>query len=540
MDTVPNIDTQHWTLPNVLREQAQKRPDKTAVHFIGEPGFSLTYQALYTRARVCAAGLFRLGVMPDDVVGVMLPNSPAFCESWCGIALSDGVMAAINTELRGDFLVHALNLSRAGTLICHQQYASRLCAILPKLEYLQTLIVVDSEPRAWAETGADVVDYAQLFDHADQRDAALKKGQDLTALIYTSGTSGPSKAVMMPHAHCYLFAKGTLDNLRFKERSSYYICMPLFHANGLLMQLYACLLAGATAFVRERFSASNWMADIHRYGVTHTNLLGVMSEFLEKQPPSTRDQQHQLEVIAAAPASPDLIRRFQRRFAVQVIELYGMSEVNIPLFTPLDAPRPGSCGKVYADYFDVRIASQETDTPVATGDVGEIQVRPKVAGGMMSGYFNMPEATVQAWRNLWFHTGDAGRMDADGYVYFVDRLKDCLRRRGENISSFEVEQIVLQVDAVSECAVLGVCPGSTDAEQEILAVLVCDDHFSLDNLAQHCFDQLPHFALPRFVRVIDAREMPRTATNKIQKTHLKSLGMRPEDHDLETHYAALK
>ena len=309
--------------------------------------------------------------------------------------------------------------------------------------------------------------------------------------------------------------------------------MPLFHCNGLFMQLYACLINGATAVVRQKFSASSWLQDIRDYKVTHTNLLGVMTEFLDRRKPSVNDRDHQLRVIAAAPAAPVFIERFEQRFGVKMVELYGMSEVNIPLFTPLAEPRPGSCGKAYDQYFEVRVADSKTDLENPPGVVGEIQVRPKISGGFMSGYYRMPEKTIEAWSNFWFHTGDAGRMDEDGYFYFVDRLKDCIRRRGENISSYEVETVLLNFPGITECAVIAVPADITGGEDEVMAVLVADGEPDPLAVIAHCEKNMPRFAVPRYLRCVQPEQIPRTSTNKIRKVELRKQGVTADTWDKE-------
>ncbi|GAB3033960.1 AMP-binding protein [Bowmanella dokdonensis] len=531
-DNLQNLrQVESWTTSQVLARQAKVLTEKTAIQFIGGQRFS--YAELYRQSRALACGLNDLGIQPQDKVATLLDTSPEFCLLWLAVHQADAVLVALNTELVGDFLIHAMNLSQSTMLVCHPAQAEKILAVKDQLSFLQKLVVIDGGDLPVA-TGLDILPFSRLrLDWADAPESVAKP-TDLACLIFTSGTTGPSKAVMMPHAHCYLYGLGTIENLHLKETDSYYICLPLYHANGLLMQLYACLIRGATAIIRARFSASNWLSDIRHNGATHTNLLGVMSEFIDRQPPSGQDRQHNLRVVAAAPASARMIQRFEQRFGIQMVELYGMSEVNIPLYTPLEAPRPGSCGKVYDRYFEVRIADADTDQPVAAGNVGEIQVRPRQAGGFMSGYFQMPQKTVEAWRNLWFHTGDAGRMDEDGYFYFVDRLKDCLRRRGENISSFEVESVLLTFPGIEEAAVFGVPSEIPDGEEEVMAVLVSPLPIDFNALLAHCKGRMPGYALPRFFRRLEASQMPRTGTNKIQKNPLRQQGVTPDTWDSQT------
>ena len=524
METLREL--QHWTTKQVLTAQARNQPEKLAVQFIG--GSQWSYAELDREARSVAAGLQALGLEPGDRVAVLLKNGPQFVSIWLGAHYAGAVLVGLNTELIGDFLQHAICLCDAKLIVVGAEYLARVQAIKKRVAELEYLQVLD-----------DQADFDNLKQAEDQRlkhyceyDAEFS---DLASLIFTSGTTGPSKAVMMPHAHCYLYGLGTIEHAPLDANSRFYITMPLFHANGLFMQLYACLIRGATAFIRENFSASNWLTEIRELGITHTNLLGVMTEFVARQPSTDRDCEHNLKTIFAAPAAPHLVKLFRERFGVgDLRELYGMSEVNIPLYNPKGAARDGSCGRVYDDFFEVRIANSETDMPLADGQVGEIQVRPKLAAGFMSGYYRMPEKTVEAWRNLWFHTGDAGSRDADGYFYFKDRIRDCIRRRGENISSFEVEKALLAFPGLNECAVIAVPSDIQGGEDEVMAVVHCQGGIlDMRALLTHAQLTMPRFAVPRYVRHLATEQFPRTATNKIRKQALREQGITPDTWDAE-------
>ncbi|GMG87558.1 AMP-binding protein [Biformimicrobium ophioploci] len=520
---------QQWTTARVLERNARENPDKTAVVFIDGP--RLTYGDVYRSAREIAAGLVQQGIQPGDKIAALLPNGIEFCETWWGCHQADAVLVGLNTELVGSFLTHALNLSEAGMLVCTAQQFEKIVPVADQLESLRKIVVVGDVAAAPEEF--EILPFSALRGDAGNAPRSEAAFNDLACLMFTSGTTGPSKAVMMPHAHCYLYGLGTIDNLDFNPDDTYYINMPLYHVNALYMQLYACLINGATAVVKEKFSASSWLQDIRDFDVTHTNLLGVMTEFLDTRGSSVNDRDHKLRVIAAAPAAPVFIERFRERYGVTMVEIYGMSEVNIPLFTPLDAPRPGSCGKAYSRYFEVRVADPNNNLEAPAGEVGEIQVRPKAAAGFMSGYYRMPEKTVEAWDNLWFHTGDAGRMDEDGYVFFMDRLKDCIRRRGENISSYEVETVLLGYEGINECAVIAVPSEIPGGEDEVMAVIVAGAEVEPEKLTAHCAANMPRFAVPRFLRFVTADEIPRTSTNKIRKVELRKQGVTPETWDRE-------
>jgi crotonobetaine/carnitine-CoA ligase len=308
--------------------------------------------------------------------------------------------------------------------------------------------------------------------------------------------------------------------------------MPLFHANGLFMQLYATLIAGASAVLRGRFSASSWLSDIRDHGCTVTNLLGTMSQFVIAQPPTADDRDHGLRVICPVPNPPSHERAWRERFGVpEVVSAYGMTEVNIPLYGRLGTSRPGTAGLVLDRWFEVEVRDPLSDDVLPRGEVGEIMVRPKVPFGFMSGYAGLPEATVAAWRNFWFHTGDSGVMDEDGWVTFVDRTKDCIRRRGENISSFEVESAIARLEGVAEVAAYAVPAGGEGTEDEVMLAVVPRAGFSLraEDVASHADRVLPRFARPRYVVLVE--ELPKTPTQKVRKQELRSRAVTPSTWD---------
>ena len=336
----------------------------------------------------------------------------------------------------------------------------------------------------------------------------------------------------MPHGHLYLIGPGTIENMELGDRDVFYIVLPLFHANGLFMQLYATLTAGASAVIRERFSASAWLDDVRRYGATITNMLGVVSAFVLNQPLRVDDRDHRLRAIGVAPNPPELDEAFRERFGVSdVFGLYGMTEVNIPLYTKAGVTRPGSCGRTWERYFELRIVDPATDEELPRNQTGEIVVRPRQPFGFMSGYNRMPEKTVEAWRNFWFHTGDAARMDEEGYVYFVDRIKDCIRRRGENISSYEVETVIASHPAVADVAAIGVASEILGAEEEVMVCVVLqpDTDLAPPELIEFCERRMPRFAVPRYIDYMEA--LPKTPTSKVQKHRLRARGVTDDTFD---------
>jgi crotonobetaine/carnitine-CoA ligase len=527
------MDKSGWEVGATLARQAKARGSHPFLQFQDEPAVS--YAEVDATAHRVSRGVAALGAGLGDRVGVWLPNGLEILYAWFGVSRAGAVSVFVNTAYKGAFLEHVLNNAAARWIVIAAEYLPRLAESEANLPHIERAIVVGSVPpgtpalrRIQAQPWAD-----WLRHPADPLNVPVTY-RDLGAMMYTSGTTGPSKGVLMPHAHLYLFGQGEVDNLGVNRDDIYYICMPLFHANALLMQLYGTLIAGATAVIVPTFSASRWLDDIIRYNVTVTNLLGVMSEFVWRQPPRPADRRHKLRTIIAVPNPPEIAAGFPQRFGVTLVEGYGMTEVNIPLYFPMHEPtRPGSCGKPYRQYFDVRIADPATDEDVPPGTLGEIVVRPKEPFCFMAGYNAMPEKTVEAWRNFWFHTGDAGRMDADGYFYFVDRIKDTIRRRGENISSYEIEAVLGGHPAVAEAAAIAVKSDIQGGEDEVKACIVLQPGQTLqpEALLDFCQSRMPYFAVPRYVEFM--AELPKTPTAKIQKAKLRQSGLTPATWDRE-------
>jgi crotonobetaine/carnitine-CoA ligase len=521
-------DPSGWAMPLVVEAQAAIRPNQRCVSMV--EGESLTYGGLRDQAAKVAALLRSLGAGPGDHVAVMLPNCLDVIRAWAGIGRLGAVAVMLNTELTQAFLAHPLSDSRPKLLIVHPEYLERIEPLQAAIAGIEQIIVTGASP-----PGAYIAFEAWRTTAPIQ--SALPDPSDLACIMYTSGTTGPPKGVLMPHTHCFLFGLGVVENLGITPDDRYYIVLPLFHANGLLMQLCGTLIAGAHATVRERFSATAWLDDVRASGATVTHSLGATSAFIMAQPPTSRDREHSLRAILSAPNVPDHERAWRTRFGVpEVLGGYGMTEVNIPLYGERGNPRPGACGRPYSRFFEVEIRDPETDAPLPLGAVGEIMVRPKVAGGFMAGYHNLPARTVEAWRNLWFHTGDAGRMDIDGYVTFVDRIKDCIRRRGENISAADIEAGFLSLAGVAEIAAFAVPSDIDGGEDEIMLAIVAASNTGLtaEAIAAHARATMPRFARPRYLEFRSS--LPKTGTEKVRKVELKGQGVTAATIDLQGFY----
>jgi crotonobetaine/carnitine-CoA ligase len=285
---------------------------------------------------------------------------------------------------------------------------------------------------------------------------------------------------------------------------------------------------GCTA-IAPRFSASAFWDDIRRYDASSANMMGAVVSFVYAQPERDDDADNPLRLAFGAPVPASIIKDFERRFGLRFVEIYGSSEANVPLWNPLDDVRPGSCGKPIGR-FDVKLVD-ELDEEVPVGSVGEIAVRPHEPFSMMSQYYRQPEATARAFRNLWFHTGDLARQDADGYHYFVDRAKDSIRRRGENISSWEIETVIVKHDDVAECAAYSVPSELTEDDVMITVVAKPGRELEVEELLAYCADRMPAYMVPRYVEIASA--LPSTPTGKIEKFRLRERGVTPTTWDRE-------
>ncbi len=526
-----------WTLVDLVRRQARIQPDRVAVEF--EHGTSLTYAEMDAASDRVARGLAGLGVSEGDRVLSLVKNRVEFITFMFGTLKLGAIWVPINTELKGAFLEHQLRNSDPSVAITEPSLlpAFEGVATLPDAA-LTTLIVVagDTSPALPPVfDGLEVINADDLDPHAVVVDFADPTPHDIAMICYTSGTTGPSKGVLLPQAHCYLFGLGLSRRLGLGDDDRYFICMPLFHVNALLMQVIGTFIAGAYCYIVERFSATTWLDDLRRTGATITNGLGVIPEFIFRQPPTPRDADHDCKAIMAVPISDDWATEFRDRFGMEIIQGFGMTECNIPFYTkPTDPLIGGLAGHLLEEWFEAAIVDPETDEPLPPNTVGELVIRPKIASCFMAGYYRMPDKTVEAWRNLWFHTGDACRFDDEGRMFFVDRIKDCIRRRGENISSYELEQVLNAHPDVGESAVVGIRVEGAGGEDEVKALVVPAPGVALDwtVLLEHCAARVPRFAVPRFFEQI--AEVPKTSTGKVQKQQFKAAGVTAETWDRDS------
>lgn len=510
------------TVAAVLAEQVRLRPDKVAL--MDEQGETRTYAELQMSAFSIATGLTKIGVSRQEPVVVMLENHLEHALVFLGTGVGGMIEVPINTAFKGDILRYVLENSGARVVIIEGSWCDRLAAIADSLTEVETVVIRGSAtaelPSRWR-----TVDFSELLE-ADPIPPHPAAVWEVAAIIYTSGTEGPSKGVLCPHGHAYSMATfpGWLG-----PDDVVLVTLPLFHGGGLWAGMYNALRSGATAVIYPTFSVSRFWDDVRRFGCTYTLMFGPMIPFLSAQPPRPDDADNPLRLVTAIPA-PANIDEFSARFGLDVVSSYGMTESGTVCWAEPGEVRPFVCGRP-RDFIDIRLVDDH-DVDVPEGQVGEIIMRSSEPWSMMLGYHRMPEATVRVWRNLWMHSGDAAYRNEAGQIVFVDRKKDALRRRGENVSSLEVEKHIMVRPEVADVAIVAV--PSEHAEDDIKAVLVIAEGHTFDPVAllQDLVERLPYFMVPRYYEVLEA--LPRTPTSKVQKADLRRRGVTPSTWDCET------
>jgi crotonobetaine/carnitine-CoA ligase len=510
-------------LPDLLRRRAELTPDRVFLQPVaGDP---VTFGEVDARACAIANGLVDLGVEAGECILIMADNAPDSICTWLGINLAGAVEVAINTGYRGQSLEHAVQLSRARVIFTEANLLPRIAEIRDSLTYLEIVVVYGETTDLPPLAGLTIHRFADVLRPGDRPAGRDVREQDPASVIYTSGTTGPAKGVMMPHGQIRMWARLAVEGVRMTEDDVFYCFIPLYHVAGKFMGIVGAMMVGGKILLDSRFSAETWLPRVREHGVTLCLLHGPLVEMIYQLPESPDDSDNPVTRIIVSPFPAKIAEDFERRFALRGIETWGMTELTIPIWMSYDEPlRPGCMGRIRDEHFELRIVDPDTDAELAPGEVGELAIRPRRPWTMMSGYLHMPEVTVETWRNLWFHTGDLGHRDEEGYVYFFDRAKERIRRRAENISSYEIEAAARLHPAVADCAAVGV-PSEFDGDDDILLYVIPAQGTELRpaELVEHFASRLPHFMVPRYVRTLDA--LPRTPTGKVQKAQLRTAGV---------------
>jgi len=510
-------------------------------------GTQLTAGEVDSTARRLARALTELGVTKGDRVATLIENSAEATLAWWGAVTAGAIAVPINTAYKGEYLRHQLADSGARVLLVEAALVDRAAAVTSQVDTLEHVVVIDTPDEESTDAGLS----PQLVGVTGHRWADLLGADgdgptvdvhpsDLATFVYTGGTTGPSKGCMLSHNYHEALTRQIGICWQRTADDVVWTPLPLFHFNAITTAVLGPLVWGGRAAIYRRFSVSNFWPEMNRVGATITSTLGTMAYLLAhdidrpEQPLSgAAEANTSLRLMGAAPMPVEVDDVIRSRFGVTTFSgAYGVTEASLISWQPPGIRnRPNAAGVVNDEYFDVRIFDDHDDE-VPTDTEGEIVIRPKRPEVMFAGYWGRPEATVETSRNWWYHTGDIGRVDADRFLYFVDRKADYLRRRGENISSFEVERVLMGHGSLADVAVHAVPSELTEDDLKITATVAEGATVTPEDLFRWCIDQLPYFALPRYIEF--RNELPRSPVGRVLKRELRDEGVTATTWDAET------
>jgi crotonobetaine/carnitine-CoA ligase len=510
-----------YVLRNLIERHARERGE--SVFAVFSTGDEWNYARLLANVRRIAASLQALGVKQDDFVLSWLPNGPHAIAIWFALNYIGAIYVPVNISYRGRLLAHVIQNSGARLMVADARLAERLAEV--ETAALDTLVTVSgSAPPALKGIRCLAEDALSAATGEPAEPPRAVMPWDTLAIIYTSGTTGPSKGVLSSYRHLAATTEA-LDTVTSEDRAL--VNLPLFHVGGT-SGVYRMLMQGGSIALVEAFDTDTFWDTVRKTGTTTMTLLGAMIPFLMKAPPTPRDRDHGLRQAIMVPLAEDA-PEFTARFGVDIYTVFNMTEISCPILSEKNPGISKTCGRVRAG-FEARVVDDH-DLELPHGTVGELMVRADEPWTMNHGYNANPEATARAWRNGWFHTGDAFWSDEAGNFFFVDRMKDAIRRRGENISSFEVEAEIGAHPKVRETAVVGV--PSEFGEDDVMAIVAPVPGAEIDPLEIISFltPRLPHFMVPRYIRLM--ADLPKTPTQKIEKHVLRSEGITQDTWDRE-------
>jgi len=510
----------------VLRRQAEKYGNREFFRF---KELVFGFEDFDRESDRVAAGLQGLGIRKGDRVAIVMGNRPEFLFLWFGLSKLGAIEVPINTAHRGNLLTYMIEKAGCKMVVVESEYLDRLGPVLKVLPKVEKIVVLCTEGAPIQILEIDTFDFNKVVDNKGAYDPIDVLWSDPFKISFTSGTTGPSKGALMPQNYAIFMAEVISSSGNYNETDCLYNALPLFHGNAQVLSTMPALMSGAKMCLADRFSASRFWNDVKDHDCTEFNYLGSIISILNKADPKPDDANNPLRVMIGGGCPSNLWHDFEKRFGLTIIEGYGMSELGLPFMSTFDKRKPGTCGIPRSDY-DVKLVDDD-GMEIEDNTPGELIVRPLKPFTMMLEYYKMPEQTVAAWQDLWFRTGDYLRRDEEGFYHFVDRKKDALRRRGENISSYEVEQTINSHPAVLESAAIPI--KSDIGEDEVMVCLTTKSGFQLapEKLIAHCETHMAYFMVPRYLRFMDA--LPRTSTERIQKYILRDEGVTSDTWDRE-------
>ena len=529
------IPGEQTTVARLLAHRLEVDPDGP---YLDVCGVAMTAAEVAETARRLANALADLGVGRGDRVATVIENSAEAMLAWWGIVTAGAIAVPINTAYKGEYLRHQVADSGSKVLVVEADLMERVAAVAGQIDTLHHVVAIDDQ--APELTGTTVHRWADLLGADDAVLDVDVRPDDLATFIYTGGTTGPSKGCMLSHNYHEALTRQIGICWQRTADDVVWTPLPLFHFNAITTAVLGPLVWGGRAAIYRRFSVSNFWPEMNRVGATITSTLGTMAYLLahdvdrpEMPRSGAPEANATLRLIGAVPMPVEVDDVIRDRFGVTTFSgAYGVTEASLISWQPPGTRnKPNAAGVVNDEYFDVRIFDDD-DCEVAPDGEGEIVIRPRRPEVMFAGYWGRPEATVETSRNWWYHTGDIGRVDDDRFLYFVDRKADYLRRRGENISSFEVERVLMGHGALADVAVHAVPSDMTEDDLKLTATVAEGATLTEEELFRWCIDQLPYFALPRYIEFRD--ELPRSPVGRVLKRELRDEGVTATTWDLET------
>ena len=500
----------------LLDEAAERNGNKPFLYFEDQ---KITYREIGERVNKVANGFIRMGLRKGGKVAILMENCPEFIYTWFALAKLGAIEVPINTAHKGNILEYLINYSDAEMLVISADLIPQVKAIENNLQNLKKVIVHGpAQEQAFERFSTE--SYQNLLNNPSASPQTDVRYDDLMAIMFTSGTTGPSKGVMITHNQAIFVASQYVDCLKVRDGDLSYLYIPLFHMASQFGFVIAALLSDGTCVLKKGFSATTFWDDIRKYSCTISGMFEAVLKILSKAPERDDDIKNPIRVFATAHLPADIHEPFEKRFGVRLVNVYGMTEGDCTVSATYEDIRVGSFGKPRG-YFDARVFTPD-DKELPPSQVGELVLRPLQPHIMFEGYYKMPEQTLETFKNLWWHTGDLAYKDEGGYFYFVGREKDMIRRGGENISALEVENAVESHPDVRECAAVAALSDIWGEEVKIVIVPREGKEIKPEELVAYCDERMAYFMVPRFIEFVE--NIPRTgATQRPVKGLLKDI-----------------